>query len=56
MLDKALPEAADSVNQAPGEDQFLESLFSAFLRLVGFGASSYQVTTPTFSPDELPSF
>jgi len=55
MLDKALPEAADSVNQPPGDDQFLESLFSTFLRLVGFGASSYQVTTPTFSPDELPS-
>jgi len=36
--------------------EFFESMFSAFLDLVGFGTSSYRFSTPSFFVDDLPAF
>jgi hypothetical protein len=56
-LDDIRPRQKGAAERNRGDDtEFFESLFSTFLDLIGFGTSSYHITTPIFSPGDLPSF
>jgi hypothetical protein len=47
---------ADSARAGGQDGEFFESLLNSFLNLIGFGAVTYHVTTPLFSPGDLPAF